>query len=526
MRPLRPALLLLLSAACTKPAPPPPPPPTRLIIASTADVGGDTEPCGCKIRPLGGVARRVAATLALGSSALVLDAGDHFFAAEELDPRDEPQAIATAELLADALAQTGARAMVVGERDLALGLEPLQALANRAKITLLGSNLLDTKSGTTAFSRGIILDQGGLRVGVLGISAPLGRGGGVPRSLERAGLSLDLPGPALIASASALRARGATLIVALLHLPTADARALLAELPDPLVDLAIVGGDRIESPEPELIPPGPAAMVLPGQRGKWISVASLEVRSGSRGIELADAAGRAQASIAAIEQRIQEVKTPTRAVADREALLSRLERRRDKLLLERQALKIGERHGLGLRLVAIDAQLPEDAVFQARVSRYLEDLGRLNADRQRRGGALQYLGSVACQKCHPAEYTEWRATGHGRAFATLERQKQSANLDCVPCHTTGFDRPGGPSSPKDLGPLADVGCEVCHGPGQRHVKTPTVALERPLEVSERVCRECHRDQADQKPFLYVERLARVLGPAHQVRPRQGSAATP
>ena len=99
----------------------------RLTILSTADVGGDTEPCGCKIRPLGGVARRVHAVRGFGE-ALVVDGGDHFFRTEELDPRDEPQARATAELLADALAEMKAQALVVGERDLALGRPALAAL--------------------------------------------------------------------------------------------------------------------------------------------------------------------------------------------------------------------------------------------------------------------------------------------------------------------------------------------------------------------------------------------------------------
>lgn len=518
------AVLLSLSlASCTaKPAGPldaGPSAPRRLIVLSTADVGGDTEPCGCKIRPLGGVARRVQAVRRLGE-ALVVDGGDHFFRTAELDPRDEPQARATAELLADALAEMKATALVVGERDLALGRPTLVALGARARLTLLGGNLIDAETGTAAFARTALVHVAGVSVGLVGVSLP------APDVLARVGLQADPPAPVLEQGAAELRQRGAEVVVALLHAETAVARALLAELPTALVDLAIAGGDRIEGPDPELIQPGPAALILPGQRGKWLDVAELTLVSGARGVELADAEARGSAALAALDKRIREVSTASKAVPDRAALLSRLQRRKEKLLAERGNLELGKRHALAHRLEAMDLSLPEDSVMSARVRDYLGRLEALNAERAKLGGAVAYLGSLSCKRCHAAEYSDWRATPHGQAFQTLTRAKQGANLDCVPCHSTGFDRPGGPSSPAELGPLADVGCESCHGPGALHAKTPTVALARPREVPESVCRECHRDQADQKPFVYVDRIAKVVRPPHQLNGRETPSTAP
>lgn len=491
----------------------------RLTILSTADVGGDTEPCGCKIRPLGGVARRVHAVRGFGE-ALVVDGGDHFFRTEELDPRDEPQARATAELLADALAEMKAQALVVGERDLALGRPALAALGARARLTLLGGNLIDAETGTAAFARSVLARVRGVSVGIVGVSLPS------PAVLARVGLQADPPAPVLELGAAELRQRGAEVVVALIHAETAAARALLAELPTALIDVAIVGGDRIEGPDPELIQPGPAALILPGQRGKWLDVVELALVPGAKGVELADAEARGRAAIAALDSRIREVSTASNAVADRAALLSRLQHRREKLLAERGSLELGKRHALSHRLEAMDVGLPEDPAMAARVRDYLASLERLNVERAQLGGAIAYLGSLSCKRCHAAEYSDWRATPHGQAFQTLTRAKQGANLDCVPCHSTGFDRPGGPGSPTELGALADVGCESCHGPGALHAKTPTVALARPREVPESVCRECHKDQADQKPFVYVERIAKIARPPHQLSARETPSTVP
>ena len=61
----------------------------------------------------------------------------------------------------------------------------------------------------------------------------------------------------------------------------------------------------------------------------------------------------------------------------------------------------------------------------------------------------------------------WDKTRHAHAYETLATQFKEYNLDCVSCHVTGYEQPGG-SSVTHVDKLNDVQCEFCHGPSSRH----------------------------------------------------------
>ena len=58
-----------------------------------------------------------------------------------------------------------------------------------------------------------------------------------------------------------------------------------------------------------------------------------------------------------------------------------------------------------------------------------------------------YVGVDVCTKCHKEARAVWDATPHARAYATLADQDKQFNLDCVSCHVTGYEQPGGARSP-------------------------------------------------------------------------------
>jgi hypothetical protein len=58
-------------------------------------------------------------------------------------------------------------------------------------------------------------------------------------------------------------------------------------------------------------------------------------------------------------------------------------------------------------------------------------------------GQAAYLGVEACLGCHGAAYEVWKKTRHAGAYQTLARDHKEYNLDCVGCHVTGYQRPGG-----------------------------------------------------------------------------------
>ena len=89
-----------------------------------------------------------------------------------------------------------------------------------------------------------------------------------------------------------------------------------------------------------------------------------------------------------------------------------------------------------------------------------------------------YIGVEACANCHDEEYKFWQHTPHGGAYATLSKEHKEFNLDCVSCHVTGYEKPGG-STVTHVAGLENVQCEVCHGPGSRHEDQPVGPSDAP-----------------------------------------------
>ena len=61
---------------------------------------------------------------------------------------------------------------------------------------------------------------------------------------------------------------------------------------------------------------------------------------------------------------------------------------------------------------------------------------------------------------------------------------------CLKCHSTGYGEPGGFVS-EDITPhLKNPGCEVCHGPGSRHIEDEdSESIKGELTIEN--CKKCH-----------------------------------
>ncbi|NTU60373.1 MAG: hypothetical protein HGA98_04870 [Deltaproteobacteria bacterium] len=170
-----------------------------------------------------------------------------------------------------------------------------------------------------------------------------------------------------------------------------------------------------------------------------------------------------------------------------------------------------------------------------------------------------YAGSGACRGCHAAIYAQWRLTPHARMLVDARKdpgailatdfnrdipfkkddivytlgshwvqkyltridgtlyvlpkywnvperrwepysaanwREQPYNVFCDGCHTVGFD------AAKKSFFEPGVGCESCHGPGLKHVKSGGAAAaivnpaKLPEERAQMVCMACHTDGQD------------------------------
>lgn len=178
------------------------------------------------------------------------------------------------------------------------------------------------------------------------------------------------------------------------------------------------------------------------------------------------------------------------------------------------------------RYVALDSNAPRDPEVRRLLDDAFSRIGALNTERdpivrEPKPGQARYVGSDSCGACHTPAYRWWIGTPHGRAFETLVARKRSLDLECVRCHVTGFEQPGG-SSLTQLDHYRGVGCESCHGPGSLHASNPqsrTIARE----VPPRVCGTCH-DPEHSDAFVYARARARLLVPVHGLPPSKPTAA--
>ena len=87
-----------------------------------------------------------------------------------------------------------------------------------------------------------------------------------------------------------------------------------------------------------------------------------------------------------------------------------------------------------------------------------------------------YVGSEKCKKCHEKEYNSFtKYAKKSRSYESIERVKKGLTEEeikgCCVCHTTGYGKPGGFTSPEKTPYLKNAGCEVCRRTGELHAKT-------------------------------------------------------
>jgi hypothetical protein len=116
-----------------------------------------------------------------------------------------------------------------------------------------------------------------------------------------------------------------------------------------------------------------------------------------------------------------------------------------------------------------------------------------------------YVGMSACKPCHEKEFKAF--TGFAKkssSFQSINRLRKELTAEeikaCYLCHTTGYGKPGGFVNEQLTPDLKNAGCEVCHGPGEFHVKTQD-PKDIKGDLTEQDCEVCHTSERV-KAFRY------------------------
>ncbi len=502
------------------------PPTVRLFLVS--DLAGALEPCGCVKDQLGGLDHMAAW---LNGKRTAKDAApDNFFATAGplffLDPtlREEKKAQekAKAETLAASLEGLDLTAFSPGRNDWALGQADLEALVTASGAPALAANA----KGAPATWRGPVLREAhGLKVGFVGVAAPDKALEGQPLGA----LVFDPPVDVVKADVASLKAQGAAVVVILAAVGRGEAKRLADAVPDAtaiLVGSTGGGGEEnTETPPPELV--SGVLVVETGNHLQTVAVLDLFVRDTKvTPIHFQDGTGLESAQKRAdLTRRIDELRGK---IADWQ--------KSGKVSVQDIDARNQDLHKLERELADLDKAPPPTTGSYFRVS-FQEVRDELGSDKAVHEQLLAYYKKVndanklafaaklppppgdgpfyagidSCTSCHPGARAVWDKTAHAGAYKTLTAGFKEFNLDCVSCHVTGYDRPGG-STVTHVEKLEAVQCEVCHGPSGKHVKDPKVLPPTPRPNGD-VCLGCHHPP-HVHTFDPATKILEILGPGH------------
>jgi len=108
--------------------------------------------------------------------------------------------------------------------------------------------------------------------------------------------------------------------------------------------------------------------------------------------------------------------------------------------------------------------------------------------------SVEYVSDENCRRCHKQESEEHNKSSHSMGFEALIDLGEGANPKCLPCHTTGYKKPGGFVDRSSTPGMATIGCQACHGPGSAHIKSGLSKEQRRQTINqnpEDYCISCH-----------------------------------
>jgi hypothetical protein len=491
----------------------------KLTIFYTAEVHGTPEPCGCTSDPLGDIARYAALVrgAARTGAVLLVDAGGLSFPESSTAKEREANA-ARAAFLGDALGRIGPPlAAGLAETDIMQGsvFPPVR----------IASNVSGAKNVVPSRLEKI----GAVNVGIIGVADPALPEGAVGKPED--------PVRAATREAAALRARGAELVIALAPVDKPLARRIARDAP---VDLVVLGrqvGKGMERAEKV----GNAYLVASADELQ--RVGRVDVVWRGKG-PLADAGGPEAAALRRVEidQAVARIDAELAAWAAAPsggdpAFVARKRRERDDLVAERGGLAApwsapAQGSYFTNRLIPLRRSLPRDEKIAGQMRKLDAKIAAINLKSAKPPPPPEpdrpyYVGDAKCAGCHKTAAAFWKKTVHASAWHTLVEGGKQNDYKCVGCHVTGYGEVGG-SSLGHTNRLRDVQCEVCHGPGSKHVAEE--GLEEPLSVHTQTpastCTTCHTEQHSDT-FQYEAYLRDILGPGHgpSARKKLGSGPT-
>jgi hypothetical protein len=418
-----------------------------------------------------------------------------------------------ARLIAEEWVAAGLDAAAIGSDDWLLGETFVFDLVKRTGFPAVAANLV-CEGGERPFPAARVVERDGRSVGVVGVTT-----GTIP------GCVATDPAEAAVEAHALLKDVDATVLL----WPTAGEEANVAAREGLPFDFVLDASGRSSKAVPQRA--GESWLLGGGIKTKGLGIVTLELGGGT-GFWPPNWTAELDKQLAQIESRKQRAEERVANAPDERsrntwrAKVATFDKNIADIRDQKARFTEGGANRMTVRHVALTDDVPDHPETQARVEAAkkgfadLEDAsGAEVLARPMRFEAGPYAGTEACISCHPAQYNQWRQTGHARAIGSLVAVSRHRDEDCFSCHVTGGQPAEAAGFPVVIEASSDIGggngvqCEACHGPSRAHGKDPTNAAHTPLkDPPESLCIACHTPEQTEDRFVFADYLQKVTHP--------------
>lgn len=491
----------------------------HVTIVALSDWQSVLKPCGCTAElQRGGIERNsrfLADLRRRDDSVVLLHAGGLLVEDEAPRPQQVAQRSERMRTFAQILERLDVAGVALSHADLAAGGKEVAALYEGARWPLLAGPSRGTIKRAVA-SR-LVQTASGVRVGLLAVDVK--DDADLQARHERIGRSV-----------AGLREQGAQVCVVLSNLGLRNSRRLARAVAG--LDVVVVGAvpERFEPVEDVELDDGAILLRAP-RHGAFMAVLTLAPGPDATGpwqdvaAHMPDAATRLSARIAGLDADMRRFAEGARKTVAMERTLPYFQKQRRDLARQLAAARHANNRPLpagrlaGYASVGLPWSAPAEPEIAKLVNAYDARVSELNAKHAAKPapankGEAAYVGAAVCVACHLPTKPFMANDLHTHAWTTLQKVNKTRDLDCVPCHATGFGQPGG-SAFDNIDTFAAVQCESCHGPGSLHVGAPKKGAQSHLTNApdESVCLGCHTPEHAPR-FDFAAYRRRLIVPGH------------
>lgn len=493
----------------------------HVTLVALSDWQGVIKPCGCTEELQRGGVERIAAWLkrvrSADDSVVVVHAGAALAEDEAPHKGQEAQRLERAKTFSAILRTIDIAAVALSSEDLKRpGVAKLIAAADWPVLSA------GWRGGVSRVKAHRMVTTGsGVKVGIFALDP---KAGALP---QLKAIATD--------EVRALRGQGAEVVVLLSNLDMRSSRRVARAVAG--IDAVVLGRvppktEPVEEGEQD----GDAWMLMAPRHGAYMATLTLGLNgAAARGTAaqpwrdatpwLPGALARLDARIAALQADLKRYAGPDQSVGTRRALpffkrqLRELQRAR-KITATAHGSPVPKGRVGGYASVGLPWSDPVDPTVAAMVKAYDSKVGAMNVKLASEPvpaepGKARYVGEAVCRGCHMGQAKWADGDKHHQAWPTLVKVRKTQDLDCVPCHVTGWRAPGG-SAFSNLKRFSGVQCEACHGPGSAHIASATKTgpksgiVRRPTAAT---CGVCHTPEHSPR-FSFRDYVPRLIRPGH------------